>query len=88
VVGGECAVQVDGDCQRSDACRDLGSCAASKGKCVVSAEGCKQIAFCKLIGHCTPLGDKCGAASDEDCRASDVCRVGGRCRAAEGDCVK
>ena len=39
--------------------------------------------WCKKLGRCTPKEGRCIAASSDDCRASDICRVQGKC-VAEG----
>ncbi len=45
---------------------------------------CEQSTICTSEGACsvienTALGRRCGAASDDDCRRSDECKIKGRC---------
>lgn len=51
--------------------------------------GCAHSAECGSKGLCTSgaEGLACLAGSDNDCRGSDICTNGGRCKASKGRCV-
>ena len=42
---------------------------------------------CEWHGLCTPKGEDCHAANDEDCRPSRACTWYGRCSAVDGKCA-
>jgi len=49
---------------------------------------CRSRKACERHGLCTSSGPRCMAVSDKDCKESQECRLGGRCRADRGACIE
>jgi hypothetical protein len=52
---------------------------------------CKRTGSCSLVDAKGSFGAHkflCSPASNADCKQSDVCKDAGRCRHADGACVK
>jgi hypothetical protein len=83
---GECRPVTDTHCQDSEDCETSQRCVLDKGRCVAPVADCKSSDACVDSGLCSKEGEKCVAASDEDCASSRECRTNGKCIARNGAC--
>ena len=64
------------------ACRYLGGCTSSKGRCIVASDAdCEKSEACKLRGECTFSNGMC-QASDAGCAKTQACKLDGKCSAS------
>ncbi len=85
---GECVVGSDEHCTASTACEDGDACKRwSDNDRAVCAASCADTPFCKQGGLCVPMADGlCGAGHESTCKASEACRLDGRCALVDGTC--
>ena len=83
-----CIAGSDADCKKSEECKTKSKCLMEGERCVITDAACKAGEGCEKRGECSRKGDACVVATDDDCKESDICRVGGKCLAESGKFVK
>ncbi|MFO0746788.1 MAG: hypothetical protein U1F43_14115 [Myxococcota bacterium] len=87
LVGSRCTAARSADCEKSKGCDHWGECGVAPGGGCTS---CERSQDCSVEGRCERVltSDRCRATRPEHCRAASVCKNGGRCRPAQGECVQ
>jgi hypothetical protein len=75
---GLCVAATDGDCKRSEACKDNGKCKATEaGGCAADSDAsCKASDRCDGRGECSAVGGWCVARSAAGCVLAPACKEG------------
>ena len=85
---GRCVAVDTKDCMAATVCKTSGNCEAAHSECIVGKpEHCQKAERCKSEGLCnyTRRGVRC-SATEETCKAADICRRKGRCSPFRGKC--
>ena len=91
LVEGACLARADRDCEKSAGCKAQQRCRARDGQCVKScaeSDGCKKAGRCNDRAGAKGVPASCIAASDTECKSSELCAESGLCSLGlDGSCV-